>query len=536
MKKRIISLFVIFCLILTAFIGRLVFIQLMKGQEYKELATAQSYSVLTGINQRGQIYDRNGNPMTEMKEGFLLLIEKRKINSDSQGLLEKLNAVKINEADERYVIYSTSTLNREVSDLLCADYGALTFRARQRYQSAQPAIHLIGYINQQDSTGACGIEKDFEEILSGGEKAYSAKTDGQGYLIPGTFLCAPGETQEWGVLTTLDLELQRSAEQILLDSEASGVIIVTNPETGEILASASSPIFDPYRIEDYLNSSSREFLNKATQCEYPPGSIFKIIVAAAALESGAATTDSIFNCDGEYSFHGQTIKCSTGGEEGHGEITLEEAFSDSCNSAFVQLGEKVGAAAILDMALAFGLTKEAVSDISGQLPGNLPTKEDASGAGIGNLSIGQGQLLVTPMQVARITEIIASGGLDPGLSLIRGTAEGEKGISLKSKSTPKRVISWETAEQIREMMAETVSNGTANNLVLPVGMSAGGKTGSAEAAIGEEEFVHSWFTGFIPSSAPKYVITVFVENGGSGRASAVPLFQQMVDAIGTLKN
>lgn len=95
MKKRIISLFVIFCLILTAFIGRLVFIQLMKGQEYKELAAAQSYFVLTGINQRGQIYDRNGNPMTEMKEGFLLLIEKRKINSDSQELLEKLIAAKL---------------------------------------------------------------------------------------------------------------------------------------------------------------------------------------------------------------------------------------------------------------------------------------------------------------------------------------------------------------------------------------------------------------------------------------------------------
>lgn len=531
MKKRLVFLLVSLLLLLTALAGRLVSIQLIDGAKYEEISGRQSMAILSGLSSRGTIFDRNGKSLTEMEESFIYLIEKRKMDDGAVALLEKVDAQEVNSYNDRYYIYSTCVLDQEVCGTLCEEYGALALKTRQRYCEDQPAVHLIGYVNQLDETGACGIEKDYDGILSSVETVYYGQTDGQGYLIPGLGIRIRGEAQDWGVLTTLDLDLQKAAEKVLADASVSGAIIVTDAASGEILVSASSPVFSPFQIEEYLESNEKEFLNKSTKCEYPPGSIFKIIVAAAALEQGIATPESVFTCKGYHKVDGIRINCSTGGKDGHGEISLARAFSESCNSVFVQLGQLVGGENILKMALAFGLSKEAVEGLSGQATGNLPTLEDTLGAGIGNLSIGQGKLLVTPMQVAGITQIIAADGIDQRLSLIRGTIEGVKGTVLLSHTGSARIITRETAGAIRDMMTETVLYGTADNLALPEGTTAAGKTGSAEAVAGGNHTVHSWFTGYTPAADPQYVITVFVENGGSGRKSAVPLFEKLLKAI-----
>ena len=530
MKRRLIVMTVSFGLMLTALAGRLVSIQLIEGAEYRDIAARQSVAMISGLSTRGTIYDRNGNYITGMKESFVYLIEKRKMDEEVSALLDELEARLVNDYNERYYIYSTFELDKRICDTLCEEYGAVCMKTRQRYSDNQPAVHLIGYVNKQDATGTCGIEKDYDEILSSIEKTYYGQTDGQGFLIPGLGIRMEGDARDWGVLTTLDLNIQRAAEQVLEDASVSGAIIVTNAASGEILASASSPVFSPYEIYEYLDSSDKEFLNKAV-CQYPPGSIFKIAVAAAALEKGVITPETVFKCDGYHEVDGVTIKCSTGGTDGHGELTVTEAFSESCNAIFVQIGQLTGGEAILKTADKFGLGKEALAGLSGQSSGNLPNLEDTFGAGIGNLSIGQGKLLLTPMQVARITQIIASGGIDTGMSLISGTVEGIKGTVLKQHPVPVRVISRETALSIKEMMTQTVVNGTADNLDIPEGITASGKTGSAEAAVGEEKMVHGWFTGFVPAENPEYIITVFVENGGSGRKSAVPLFGKMLKAL-----
>jgi peptidoglycan glycosyltransferase/penicillin-binding protein 2 len=290
---------------------------------------------------------------------------------------------------------------------------------------------------------------------------------------------------------------------------------------------AAAPSYDPARVEEYLDSSNEELLNKATQSLYPPGSIFKIIVAAAALESGAATEESTFYCNGYEEIGGVRINCSS--EEGHGEISLRDAFAKSCNSAFIQIGTQLGGEAIREMAASFGVGRQVFQGEIEEKSGLLPEPRDVQGAGIGNLSIGQGKLLITPAQAARITAIIASGGLDRGLTLVKGTMEGGKTKYLR-KPPERRVVSRKTADGIKALMIDAVDYGTANNLNIP-GTVVAGKTGSAEAAYRGEMVVHGWFTGFFPAEAPRYVVTVFVEQGGSGRSSAVPLFRQMAEYL-----
>ena len=529
MKKRFVALGVIFCLLLATLTVRLATIQLLEGSPYSKMAAEQSMALLNGFTQRGGIYDRNGVPLTNRENGLLLFVEDRKIDEYANSQLLRIGANAIDSLDEKYVVYQISQIPENVLEILSTSYGALAIKSEARYQKNQPAVHVIGYVNKEEQTGACGIEKDYETVLSGGEQAVYGQMDGQGYFIPGYSVLTQGAPERWGVITTLDLSLQFAAEAILREAEVSGAILVVDVESGEVLASASSPTYNPERVEDYLDSPDQVFLNQVTQCQYPPGSVFKIVVAAAALEAGIVTPESRFDCDGVYEFLGQKIQCSTGGDSGHGSLTLSEAFAKSCNSTFIQLGQKVGAEGVLKMARAFGLEETAIRDCSEQLVGNLPSSDATKGAGIGNLSIGQGELLMTPAQVAKMTRIIASGGTDSPLLLVKGTMEGTRGNILAPRGEQRRVISVETAEQVRKMMETAVTSGTADNLVLPPGITAAGKTGSAEATIEQEHLVHSWFTGFVPAMAPQIVITVFVEKGGSGRTAAVPLFQRMVE-------
>ncbi|NLP31350.1 MAG: hypothetical protein GX363_09515 [Clostridiales bacterium] len=531
MKRRLIILSLMFVLVLTACVGRLASIAIIDGEKYKEIAKHQSTALLSGITARGNIYDRNGNYLTGMEECLIYILEKRKVDLKALSLLKDIDAQEINNSNEKYYVYSSSVLDKDAYEKLIGDYGAIVIKNRQRYSDNQPAIHVIGYVNHSDEVGACGIEKEYDSILSSVNRSYYGKFDGHGYLIRGLGVNIEGDSQEWGIVTTLDLTIQMAAEKILEEAKVSGAIIVTEAETGNILASASSPAYSPRQLVKYLESSGEEFLNKSMICQYPPGSIFKIVVMAAALEEGIVTPESSFVCNGYHEIKGHKFRCSTGGPEGHGEISLKEAFSKSCNAVFIQLGEMVGAETILKYARDFGILDTPVSGFSAQSAGNLPDIKDCLGTGIGNLSIGQGKLLITPAQVARITRIIAKDGIDSKLSLISATIEGLKGRVLYPKQLAKKVISRKTAHAIKDMMVETVRSGTADNLKLKDGVSAAGKTGSAEATYHGKNTVHSWFTGFTPSDNPEYVITVFIENGGSGRKSAVPIFNKMLDAI-----
>lgn len=494
---------------------------------------------LAGTNNRGAIFDRNKVPLTGETEEYVYIIAKNKIDERTEKIMESINGRKVVNQNKRYEVYSSQIFSREAAYVLKRDYEAFMIKSERRYAKDQPAVHIVGYINQVDGEGACGLERDFNDALTKKKKVVYASADGRGMIIPGEGITKKEERVDSGIITTIDIKIQKTVEDVMNSSGYKGAIVVLDAKSGELLASASAPSYNPYEIEKYLDSTNSEFLNKASQSLYPPGSTFKIVVAAAALEAGLVTPETKFVCKGYEEINGVKIKCSS--EEGHGEISFREAFAKSCNSAFIQLGSQVGGAEILKMAKAFGLSEKVIPNISGESKGTLPSISDTQGAGIGNLSIGQGELLVTPIQMAHITHIIANGGVDNGITLLKGTTCDGVTTEVK-KSTGERIVSEKTAHIITELMTGVVESGTANNLEVKLKneqagdqlgqkIKIAGKTGSAQANDKGTELVHGWFTGFLPADDPQYVITVFVDNGGSGRGTAIPLFQRVAQSL-----
>lgn len=527
MKRRLIALGIFCTLLLLVLAARLTQIQILESERYASVNAKQQRIVLNGEDTRGTIFDRNGNRLTGADGSYIYILKKEALDATAERIFQLTGAEKVENESKRYYVYRSLIFSEDAAYVLKRDYNAFIIKGATRYGADQPAVHLIGYINEKDGTGASGIEREYNNILSKKQKAVYASVDGKRMIIPGLGISSTVKNSDCGVITTLDLRIQKKAEQVLADSGRNGSIIVVDAKTGEVLAGASAPAYDPSHVENYLNSSNEELINKVTQSLYPPGSIFKIIVTAAALENGVVTGDSIFTCKGYEEINGIRINCSR--EEGHGTLTFRDAFAKSCNSAFIQLGMQTGGEAILEMAKAFGVGKKAFQGGIEEKTGLLPGEQDIQGAGIGNLSIGQGKLQITPAQAARITAIVAAGGVDHGLSLIKGTTDGGETYYIE-KEPAKRVIKKETADFITGLMEDTVNYGTANNLS-GAGVTIAGKTGSAEAAYHGEMVVHGWFTGFFPAEDPQYVITVFVESGGSGRGSAVPLFRQMVEYL-----
>ncbi|HHU18330.1 MAG: peptidoglycan D,D-transpeptidase FtsI family protein [Anaerovoracaceae bacterium] len=527
MKKRLYAVFCVFIFMLLVLTARLMQVQIFDSIDYASANAKQQRIILNGEDTRGTIFDRNGNRLTGAEQSYIYIIKKELLDESAEKIFEIIGARKVENKDSRYEVYRSTTFDKDAAYVLKRDYEAFIIKGAARYAKNQPAVHFIGYINEVDGTGTSGIEKSFNEILSKKQKIVYAAVDGKRMIIPGFGISSTIEEPNCDVLTTIDVKIQKKAEQILKNSGRNGSIIVLDGKSGEVLAGASTPCFDPSRVKEYLDSNNEEFLNKLTQSLYPPGSIFKIIITAAALESGVANEETEFICNGYEEINGVRIHCSN--KEGHGKICLRDAFAESCNSYFIQLGLMTGGEEILKTARDFGLEKCAFQGEVEEKIGLLPGVNDIQGAGIGNLSIGQGKLLITPAQAARLTSIIAYGGVDRGLSLIKGTTEGGE-IRYHKKTSPQRVISKQTANIIKSFMKDTVDYGTADNLT-GTGISIAGKTGSAEASYRGEMVVHGWFTGFFPADNPKYVITVFVESGGSGRASAVPLFQQMAEYL-----
>lgn len=529
MKKRLYKVMIVLGVLLLGLAGRLAYIQILGHEDLAQAAAAQQLIALEGANSRGMIYDRNQTPLVGNNREYIFIIQEKNFDGEAMNALSALSAEEIKNGDNGYRVFASKQYHKDLGQRLIRNSSAYIIEAGRRYSKQQKAVHILGYVNPQDSSGAAGIELMCDEELSLLNKRIFTTADVRGRIIPGRGLVVKTNMDrdsyvKKGVVTTLDTGLQGAAEEILKSTDRNGAIVVLKSRTGELVASASTPDFDPSNVKQYMESNSDELVNKVTQGEYPPGSVFKIAVAAAALEQGIPLEKNFF-CKGYSMINGQRVNCKTGGETGHGTITLKEAFAQSCNSAFIQLGQELGADEILDMAGRLGLGKRALEAYPQEKNGNLMTPRQSSGAAIANLAIGQGETLVTPLQVAHMTNIIAAGGVDPGIFLLQEN-------QLKEKGEEEQVLSKETAQGLSEMMAQTMITGSGKSLASEaVGVSMAAKTGSAESYMGDREVVHGWITGFVPAGSPEYTITVFIEAGESGSQSAGPLFVQMAQYL-----
>ncbi len=521
--------------ILALCIYRTMLIQIIDGDKYREMAIAQHQYKINHISSRGTIFDRNRVPLTNVEDTVLLFIDKEIMDEDNMEdmlrFAEEDSKILGTAGGKRYKILKMSNIDKTAMSNLFGNYPTYPLQVYKRYYEKQPAAHIIGYVSQWDNTGVNGLEKSFESVLNASKPEIYAMVDGANNIIPGLGIQVKETKKNGWIVTTLDMDFQNHVEEILKSYEMRGSAVVLDSKNGDLLVCANYPSYDPNNISEHLKSDNEEFFNRAIQVGYPPGSIFKIIVAASALETGVVDEGDYFDCSGYEEINDIRIKCSSFERGGHGRLSLLESFSKSCNSAFIQLGELTGSEEILKMSEKFGLGKKTGIPLEEEYEGNLPKSNEVKGAGIGNLSVGQGELLITPLQAARMTAVIANGGVDKGIRLIKEVVNSNGQVEKKAGSHYKRIITHSTAEIITNMMEETVKSGTANNVGRIFDWQAAGKTGSAQSVYNGREVVHGWFTGFIPVDNPKYVITVFAEDGKSGRQSAAPVFKEIAEYL-----
>ncbi len=388
-------------------------------------------------------------------------------------------------------------------------------RHERRHPLGPAAAHVVGY--EDPLYGMAGVEAADDDALGG------FTMEGTADLVRlGRNLLDRGRARGADVGLTLDAHLQREAFAALGDRP--GAAVAVRPSDGAILALASSPSYDPARPGEAFGAGAAETspaLNRALQGLYPPGSTLKILTAAAALDAGLSPS---FSCPGEgfrparhtpmihdHEYYSALREGRSWG--GHGRIAMPEAFRKSSNVYFAQLALQLGAARFLSAAQRAGLTGSfAVYEGSARrmksATGRMPEGSNCPPAELAQLAIGQGRLLVTPLHMAHLGAVIAADG-QPWAP------------RLKAATPPVRcepVCSAATARRVRAMMRDAVVNGTGRAANVP-GLAVAGKTGTAQTPRGED---HSWFVCLAPTDAPRIVVAVVIEHGGSGSQAAAP--------------
>ncbi|ACI19069.1 penicillin-binding protein 2 [Dictyoglomus thermophilum] len=567
--KRIIELGLILILL------RLFYLQVYNKDFYADLSERNYLKSMVLPAPRGIIYDRNNNILAENKIVYsLYLIPPYKFEKSKISKLSEIVGVKIEDIQKIYEKISpympAYLLKRKLTPkeiiLLEANRDSLpSFTINMEFDRSYPygtiAAHVLGYMGEVskeeleseeadyslgEKSGKYGLEASYEKVLRGkkGFRGVSLYASKDKRIITAQKDPIPGKS----IVTSIDIELQRVAEEAL--GEEKGVIIVSNPWTGEILALVSHPSFDPNKFiegftkkewEDLIKNPDNPLNNRAISSLYPPGSIFKLIVALSALENKKVSPDDRFFCPGEYWMGKYIFKCWKKG--GHGRLDFIDGIAQSCNVVFFNVGLRVGDRVIEDYARRFFLDSKTGIDLPGELRGFIPSREWKGNklkepwypGDTLNLSIGQGYVLVTPIEIHAMMSIIATEGMlyKPHLvSKIIGVDGSEEIV--KPELIGKVNISPSSWSVLKKGMRKVVDEGTGLATRIP-GVNISGKTGTAENPHGES---HAWFSCFFPSENPQYVVTVFVEHGKSGGGRAAPIAKKVIEYIvkGGIKN
>ena len=517
MEKRVITLFSGLIVLLFGLIWRIAFL----GQTslYSEAAARQSTYLLQVHTGRGGIFDRNGEPMvnrqTRSLAAVLPLSEGAAALRDSLADLPSQRTPTVLPADPT----------------LPSGNGCYLFSVPRRYSSPF-AAHLIGYLDGAGQ-GQSGIERAYDAFLSRTGRSVQVRffVDAVGRPLPGEQdeILYSGSNAD-GLVLTVDSKVQRICETVLSQAECNGAVVVMDVKTGQLLAMASTPVFDPSSVADALNAKESPFINRATAA-WAVGSSFKLITAAAALEQGILP-ETVFCCDGYLDVDGQIFRCNR--LSGHGELDMTQAMASSCNCYFIQLAQQMGARPLFTMAQRFGFgQKDRLAQDYYSTAGTLPSLSQLQNpAELANLSFGQGYLTATPIQICKMVAAIAAEGRMPTPQVVMSMVED--GVRFPQESyAANAVIRPETAQILLEMMRVAVEEGTGAG-ACPSNGTAAGKTASAQTGQYDEEgreIVHGWFAGCVPAENPQYAAVVFLENGQSGNRAAAPVFRQITEEM-----
>jgi penicillin-binding protein 2 len=439
---------------------------------------------------------------------------------------------------------------------------------RRNYPYRSLAAHIIGHlgeISQEELekdlynnhkagylVGKYGIEQSYEVELMGesGGRQIEVNAVGRMMRVLGTVEPTPGNN----LFLTLDLELQKAAEEALAGK--NGAVVALDPRNGDVLAMVSKPDFDPNLFsrgitpenwKSIIGNPARPLQNRATQGQYPPGSVFKIITALAALEEKVITPDTVFSCSGAFPFGNRDYHCWK--KEGHGRPDLKRAIVESCDVYFYQVGLRLGVDRIAKYASAVGLGKSTGYPLGQEKPGLVPTSAWKlkrfripwqTGETL-SVAIGQGFNLATPLQVACSLSALFNGGrfFQPRVVQSVRSPDGEVLREIPPLAARSLHFTPEHVEFIREALWGVVNapGGTGSRAKIQ-GFDVAGKTGTSQVIQKREgrgeinlpEFQdHAWFACFAPAPNPEITVVAFVEHGGGGGAVAAPVARKVME-------
>ena len=557
--------------------GRLFLMQVIQREKYRKIATENRIRILPLTAPRGTVFDRNGLPLINNRLSFAISVLQPDFRGD-QARARLANILQLDRNDLNARLARRTGLPLEpVGIIRDADFQTICRLQEhlddfpgviagdeyvREYPSAGWAGHALGYVREigpeseprksrtgaplRGLVGAVGIEKQYDELLRGEDGIHYAQMNAFGQLVgsmPGFEDVPP--TAGTDLMLALDSRLQFLADSLLAPYLA-GTVVALDVKTGGILCFVTTPGYDANAFSGVLSSAEWDalrddplhpLLNRATKGLYSPGSTSKLVTAAAALEAGAVSpTERFRSCNGGYRFGNRVFSCWK--KEGHGALSMKEAIEQSCNVYFYQMIQKLDIDRWSSIVKAGGFGKATGVDIPGEGSGLVPDRkfyEERSPGGrwskglMLNLAIGQGEFLVTPLQLAQYFAAIANGGVAMKPHFLQATREpGGTWKTAPPEEAFRLTYSASTFALLREAARAVVqgSHGTARAIYDQKAPMAG-KTGTAQNPHGKE---HSWFVGYAPSEAPQIVVAALVENAGHGSVFAAPVCLQIARA------
>lgn len=479
---------------------------------------------ITVENLRGTIYDCNMQPITNRNRKILAVILPTK--QAKATVREYISQDDLNE------VYAKLEDNRPAVVFVDSKFacdGVKFFDINTDKNSEQIATHILGYVNAEQH-GVTGIQKAFDDLLHTNKKItveIPCQASGKAILSAEADINYDMTAQNNGVITTLDYDIQKIAEEAA-KAISSGAVVITEVGSGKIRAMVSRPDYSPKNVYKYLNDESKPLINRALSA-YNVGSVFKPCIAAS-LKSFEL---SEFECTGSLNVDGRTFNCNK--LDGHGKIGVTEAIAFSCNCYFYNLAVKSDGKNLYDIASALHFGRELKLAEGITMQGGVLTNKNsliASKQSRANFGIGQGDLLLSPLALSMLYEAVATGGEYHLPALIEGTVSNGQIIKGKDQSLPIRAFSKQTAELIANGLEAVLREGT-GKLATPEFISAAGKTATAQTGWIKDgkKVTHGWFCGYFPKENPQYVCVVLCEGATSGGSVCAPIFQRIADGI-----
>lgn len=531
-NRRIGLLFGLFALVLCAALLRAGWLQVVKSGDLQAQAREQQVAEVTVPGLRGRVLDRRGNPLALSEDAVDLVATPYQIKDPSmtaarlspyldQSPSEISDAISDPQSGFAYVAKGVSLFDaKEIEDLGIPGITTIP-TSRRIYPQGNVAAQVLGAVGSENQ-GLTGLEAGQQSVLGASDGSQEIVYDARGY--PLRFDVAKEATMGRDIQLTLDSSIQAKAEEAVASvgeryAAKNAAAVVMNPNTGDVLAMASWPGFDP---TDLSHATNEELLNRPTGYTYEPGSTFKAFTVAGALEDGVVTPESSFTLAPKIKVYDRVI----GESHPRPTVTLSvgQILAQSSNVGAVTIGLEEGADRFSTWVDRFGFGRQTGIEFPAEERGIVPKRDEYSGSSMGNLPIGQG-LSVTPIQMASAYSAIANGGKLIAPRLVRSIDGRETTPARK----PERIISESTASNLREMLKGVLeAGGTAAEVSVP-NYTLAGKTGTAQKAenggYSDTRYVAS-FVGFAPADNPKLVIAVLVDEPQyetSGGAVAAPV-------------